>query len=202
LAKASQGRILFQGQEVGAWSIRRRMEAGMAYIPQDRRGSGLVLPFSVQENLALGRSHLPPLSSRGFLRFGALREQAETLIRDYDIRTESPGAAAATLSGGNQQKIILAREFSRRPAFLLVSQPTRGLDVGAIEYVYRRILELRARGTAILLVSMELEELFALSDRLVVLHEGRAVFESPREKTNLYEVGEYMIRGTTERNPA
>ncbi len=202
LAKASQGRILFREQEVSAWSVRRRMEAGLAYIPQDRRGSGLVLPFSVQENLALGRSHRPPLSSRGFLRFGALREQAETLIRDYDIRTESPGAAAATLSGGNQQKIILAREFSRRPAFLLVSQPTRGLDVGAIEYVYRRILELRARGTAILLVSMELEELFALSDRLVVLHEGRAVFESPREKTNLYEVGEYMIRGTTERNPA
>ncbi|HCX95474.1 MAG TPA: hypothetical protein DHU26_00485 [Spirochaetaceae bacterium] len=176
------------------------MDAGMGYVPQDRRVSGLVLPFSVEENLALGRSDRPPLSRHGFMKFAALRAQALQLMENYDIRTSGPEARVSTLSGGNQQKIILAREFSRNPDFLLISQPTRGLDVGAIEYVYRRILELKERGVAILLISMELEELFALADRIAVLHGGQVVFESPTAATSEAQIGEYMIRGRYERS--
>lgn len=200
LITPDSGKILFKGEDVSRWSVRRRMDAGMGYVPQDRRVSGLVLPFSVEENLALGRSDRPPLSRHGFMKFAALRAQALQLMENYDIRTSGPEARVSTLSGGNQQKIILAREFSRNPDFLLISQPTRGLDVGAIEYVYRRILELKERGVAILLISMELEELFALADRIAVLHGGQVVFESPTAATSEAQIGEYMIRGRYERS--
>ncbi len=196
LLSLDSGRILFQGQDVATWSPRRRMEAGMGYVPQDRRGSGLVLPFTVEENLALGRSDRRPWSRAGLLDFQAMRRAALDLMGVYDIRAAGPESPVSTLSGGNQQKVILAREFSRQPSFLLISQPTRGLDVGAIEYVYRRILELRERGTAIILVSMELDEIFALSDRIIVLHGGRTVFEAGASATRPHEIGEYMIRGS------
>ena len=195
LLRPDAGRILLRGEDVTRCSVRRRLQAGMAYVPQDRRGSGLVLPFSVEENLALGLSGGAPFSKGGFLSPKGFRAHAQRLMGIFDIRAGGADVPASTLSGGNQQKIILAREFSRNPAFLLVSQPTRGLDVGAIEYVYRRLLELKARGTAILLISMELEELFALSDRIAVLHGGEVVFERPAGATSLPEVGEYMIRG-------
>ena len=183
-------------RDVAAWSPRRRMESGMGYVPQDRRGSGLVLPFTVEENLALGRSDRRPWSRAGLLDFPAMRRAALDLMGIYDIRAAGPESPVSTLSGGNQQKVILAREFSRQPSFLLISQPTRGLDVGAIEYVYRRILELRERGTAIILVSMELDEIFALSDRIIVLHGGRTVFEAGASAARPHEIGEYMIRGS------
>ncbi len=199
LAIPSAGDIRFRNESIARWGLRKRMEAGIGYVPQDRRGSGLVLPFSVEENLVLGRSDRPPLSRGGFIDFDLLRTQALGLIEDYDVRTAGPEVPASTLSGGNQQKLILAREFSRGPAFLVISQPTRGLDVGAIEYVYRRILELREKGTAILLVSMELEELFALSDRIAVLHGGEIVFEAATEATSEVEIGHYMIRGRAAR---
>ena len=199
LAMPSAGDILYRDESIARWSLKRRMEAGIGYIPQDRRGSGLVLPFSVEENLALGRSDKPPLSRGGLLDFRGFRAQALALIEAYDVRTAGPQAPTSTLSGGNQQKLILAREFSRNPVFLVISQPTRGLDVGAIEYVYRRILELREKGTAILLVSMELEEIFALSDRIAVLHGGEVVFESATETTSVVQVGEYMISGRAAR---
>ena len=195
LLRPEAGRILFRGEDMTRRSVRQRLQAGMAYVPQDRRGSGLVLPFSVEENLALGLSERPPFSRAGLLSRKGFRTHAERLMGVFDIRAGGADVPASTLSGGNQQKIILAREFSRNPAFLLVSQPTRGLDVGAIEYVYRRLLELKARGAAILLISMELEELFALSDRIAVLHGGEVVFESPAAATSLPEVGEYMVRG-------
>jgi simple sugar transport system ATP-binding protein len=120
-------------------------------------------------------------------------------METFDIRGAGAAAPASSLSGGNQQKVILAREFSRSPAFLLVCQPTRGLDVGATEYVYGRIRDLRDRGTAVLLISMELEEIFALADRVAVLHEGKMVFEKPTPATTETEVGEYMIRGLAEK---
>ena len=195
LGRIDSGRILFKGEDVTRWSIRARMRKGMGYVPQDRRGSALVLPFSVEENLALGRTDGKPISRAGLLDFGAMRSRALRLMKDYDIRAAGPEARISTLSGGNQQKAILAREFSSSPAFLLVSQPTRGLDVGAIEYVYRRILELREKGVAILLVSMELEEIFALSDRIAILHGGEVVFVTETASTTEAEVGEYMIRG-------
>ena len=200
LAQPESGRILFNGNDVTRWNVRRRMEAGMGYVPQDRRGSGLILPFTVEENLALGGSDRPPLSRAGFLDAAAIRANGRRLMEAYDIRAEGPESLASTLSGGNQQKLVLAREFSRSLAFLLISQPTRGLDVGAIEYIYRRILELKEKGAAILLVSMELEELFALSDRIAVLHRGEVVFESAASATTEAEVGERMIRGRMERS--
>lgn len=200
LAQPESGSIQFKGNDVTRWSVRRRLDAGMGYVPQDRRGAGLILPFTVAENLALGRSDVPPLSRGGLLDQAAMRARGKGLMEAYDIRAEGPDALASTLSGGNQQKVVLAREFSRSPAFLLISQPTRGLDVGAIEYIYRRILELREEGAAIFLVSMELDELFALSDRIAVLQRGEVVFESAASATNEAEVGAHMIRGRAERS--
>lgn len=194
------GKILFKGMDVTRWTVRQRMDAGMGYVPPDRRGSGLVLPFSVEENLALGSSDRPPLCRHGLLNYSALRSQAILLMDRFDIRATGPDVAVQTLSGGNQQKVILAREFSRNPDFLLIAQPTRGLDVGAIEYVYNRILDLKQRGTAIILISMELDELFALSDRIAVLHGGEIVFESPASMTSQRQIGGYMIRGKYERS--
>ncbi len=195
LSPVERGAIVFNGKDVSRWSVKKRMLAGMGTVPQDRRGAGLVLPFSVEENLLIGASDFPPFNRNGFLDFSAVRQNGEKLMGSFDIRAESAGAPASTLSGGNQQKVILAREFSRAPAFLLVCQPTRGLDVGATEYIYGRIRELRDRGAAILLISMELEEIFDLSDRIAALHDGKVVFEKPASETTQSEVGEYMIRG-------
>src|SRR5208283_1570039 len=200
LSMPESGRIFLDSVDVARWSVRRRMDAGMGYVPQDRRGSGLVLPFTVAENLALGWSDFPPLSRNGLIDSVALTNHGTRLMEAFDIRAEGPGTRASMLSGGNQQKVVLAREFSRSPAFLLISQPTRGLDVGAIEYIYRRILELREEGAAILLVSMELDELFALSDRITVLQRGEVVFESAASATNETEVGAHMIGGRVERS--
>jgi general nucleoside transport system ATP-binding protein len=199
LSPIERGALIFKGEDISRLSVNRRLLAGMGAVPQDRRGAGLVLPFSIEENLLMGASDLPPFSRKGLLNFSAIRRHGEQLMKSFDIRAAGPAAAASTLSGGNQQKVVLAREFSREPAFLLVCQPARGLDVGATEYVYSRIRELRDGGTAILLISMELEEIFALSGRIAVLHEGRIVFEKPTPETNEVEVGEYMIRGLAEK---
>ena len=199
LMPIEHGTLLFKGEEVGRWSVKKRIRAGMGTVPQDRRGAGLVLPFSIEENLLIGSSDLPPFNKRGFLDFRAVRRHGEQLMETFDIRGAGAAAPASSLSGGNQQKVILAREFSRSPAFLLVCQPTRGLDVGATEYVYGRIRDLADRGTAVLLISMELEEIFALADRVAVLHGGKMVFEKPTPATTETEVGEYMIRGLAEK---
>ncbi len=198
LAPIERGTLVFKGKDISRWGVKRRILAGMGTVPQDRRGAGLVLPFSIEENLLIGASDLPPFNRRGFLDFSAVRRNGEKLMESFDIRASGANASASTLSGGNQQKVILAREFSRTPAFLLVCQPTRGLDVGATEYIYGRIRELRDAGAAILLISMELEEVFALSDRIAVLHGGKIVFEKPARETTEAEVGEYMIRGAAE----
>ena len=198
LAPVERGTLVFKGKDISRWSVKKRMLAGMGTVPQDRRGAGLVLPLTIEENLLLGASDLPPFNRNGFLDLSAVHSHGEKLMERFDIRAASAEAAASTLSGGNQQKVILAREFSRDPTFLLVCQPTRGLDVGAAEYIYGRIRELRDKGTAILLISMELEEIFDLSDRVAVLHGGRVVFERPAAQTTQAEVGEYMIRGLAE----
>jgi len=199
LAQIETGALTFKGHDIGSWSVKKRMLAGMGAVPQDRRGAGLVLPFSIEENLLIGASDLPPFNRNGFLDSSAVHLHGEQLMESFDIRAPGPLAPTFTLSGGNQQKVILAREFSRTPAFLLVCQPTRGLDVGATEYVYGRIRKLRDSGAAILLISMELDEIFDLSDRIAVLHEGRIVFEKPASRTTQAEVGEYMIRGLAEK---
>jgi simple sugar transport system ATP-binding protein len=167
----------------------------MGYVPSDRHRFGLVLPFSIAENIAMGY-HVDPPNVRGInLNFKYMDEEAQRLVEAFDIRTPGTNVPAGNLSGGNQQKVILAREFSHEPEFLLVSQPTRGLDVGAIEYIHSQILKMREKNVAILLISLELEEVFALSDRILVLYEGEIVKQFRPEETNENEVGLYMTGG-------
>ena len=151
--------------------------------------------MKVSENLVIGFHDRPEYSGLINLKRKRIDEHSKELVHQFDIRTPSIDVSVATLSGGNQQKLVLARELSRRPEFLLVSQPTRGLDVGAIEYVHAQILEMRKRQVAILLISLELEEIFALSDRILVLFEGRIVKELIPEETSEEEVGLSMAGG-------
>jgi len=175
LLPVRSGRILLEGRDISRDAIRRRNEAGMALVPEDRQKHGLVLDFRLDENLVLRAFRDPPFcGSFGFLRFPAIVEHARGLIRDFDIRAgKGPETPVKSMSGGNQQKVIVAREIDQSPKLLVVSQPTRGLDVGAIEYIHRRIIEERDKGCAVLLVSFELEEVLNLCDRIAVISAGK-----------------------------
>src|SRR6202035_2461606 len=158
---------------LGVHTIRR---AGVSHIPEDRRGAGLVLNYSVADNLILGRQRTAGFAWDGLiLRLKAIFILAQRLIKEFDIRTPSSSTPARTLSGGNQQKIIIAREMATEPRVLLAAQPTRGVDIGAIEFIHRRLIDARDGGAAILLVSAELDEIRSLADRLAVMYEGRIV---------------------------
>lgn len=176
-------------------STRARIQRSIGYVPSDRHRYGLVLPFTVAENIAIGYHDRSPNAYRGRLDYAGMNGQAADLIERFDIRTSGPEATAIQLSGGNQQKVILAREFSRKPTFLLVNQPTRGLDVGAIEYIHSEILAMRDKDVGILLISLELEEIFGLADRILVLYEGKVVRELITDETDEKEVGLYMTGG-------
>ncbi|WP_173652463.1 ABC transporter ATP-binding protein [Limnochorda pilosa] len=169
------GRIVIDGRDVSRATPREIAELGVGYIPEDRQRDGLILPFPLEDNLILNRYHREPFSRKGWIQREEVRRQAETLLQAFDIRASSVTAAVRNLSGGNQQKVIAARELSRPIKLLLASQPTRGLDVGSIEYIHSRILEARDGGTAVVLVSTELDEILALSDRIAVLYRGRIV---------------------------
>lgn len=191
------GRILFAGSDIAAWSTHRRRKAALSFVPADRHRHGLVLPMAITENMILG-DHDDPAFNRGIMmNQAAIRDFADNRIRAYDIRAAGSDVPVSQLSGGNQQKVILAREFSRKPRIILISQPTRGLDVGAIEYIHRRILDLRDRDTAVLLISLELDEIFSLSDRIAVLYGGTIVKEFTNGRTTQAEVGLFMTGGTT-----
>ncbi len=159
--------------DITSASTASRLRAGVGYIPEDRQQDGLVAPFPVSENLILDTYNRPPFASGPALDLGAIRTMAEQRVKEFDIRTQSISAPVGTLSGGNQQKVILAREVGRDVRLLLASQPTRGLDVGSIEFVHRRIIEERDKGVAMVLVSSELDEIYALSDRIAIMYEGR-----------------------------
>jgi simple sugar transport system ATP-binding protein len=165
------------GVDVTGDGARKHFEIGVGHIPQDRQHRGLVLDFSLAENFSLHDFREEPNSRFGWLYPSKLVEHARRLISEFDVRGGSPETPAASLSGGNQQKVILAREIDRDPRILVAAQPTRGLDVGAIEFVHRRLVEERDSGRAILLVSLELEEILSLSDRILVMYEGRVVGE-------------------------
>ncbi|MFI5282323.1 MAG: ABC transporter ATP-binding protein [Candidatus Dormibacterales bacterium] len=179
--RATGGRVLLGERDVTTFDARTERDAGIAFIPEDRRGTGLVLAYSIADNLILGRQRSPAFSWHHLvLRLIAIREWARRLVKEFDIRTPTIETQARNLSGGNQQKIIVAREMGSHPRVLLASQPTRGVDIGAIEFIHRRIVHERDEGTAILLVSAELDEVRSLSDRIAVMYEGRIVsFESP-----------------------
>jgi ABC-type uncharacterized transport system ATPase subunit len=163
-------------RDITGMDARQERLAGLAHIPEDRRGSGLVLTDSIADNMILGRDRWEPFARGGFvLRLRQIVAWARKLIREFDIRTPSAEVPARALSGGNQQKIIIAREFSANPTVLIASQPTRGVDIGAIEFIHRRIIEQRDAGKAVLLISAELDEIRSLSDRIAVMYEGKIV---------------------------
>jgi len=177
--------------------VRASFDAGEGHIPEDRQRRGLVLDFTLAENIALHDYRNAPDSKFGWLFPGRLSERAGTLIKEFDVRGGGPQTYADALSGGNQQKVVIAREVGRDPNALVAAQPTRGLDVGAIEFVHKRLVAERDEGRAILLVSLELDEILSLSDRILVLYEGRIVGEYGPDATD-EELGIAMTGGAEE----
>ena len=177
LVKPVAGTVVAEGHDIGGHGARASFEAGVGHIPEDRQRRGLVLDFTLAENLNLRDVRRRPVSRFGILDPRAIAERARRLLGEYDVRGGGAGTRARALSGGNQQKVVIAREMSGTQRILVASQPTRGLDVGAIEFVHKRLLAVRELGAAILLVSFELDEILALSDRILVMYEGRIVAE-------------------------
>jgi ABC-type uncharacterized transport system ATPase subunit len=194
LMKTESGTIKVAGRELRDASARQMLDAGVGHIPEDRQRRGLVLEFSIAENIALHDYAKPPSAKWGWLFPKRLLARARGLIREFDVRGGGPLAPAGALSGGNQQKVVAAREISRDPKVLIAAQPTRGLDVGAIEYLHRRLVTERDEGRAVLLVSLELEEIFSLSDRILVIYEGKIVGEHTGDVSE-QQIGLEMLGG-------
>jgi simple sugar transport system ATP-binding protein len=192
LAHVLSGEISIMGKPLHHSSPRNILERGVAHIPEDRQRHGLILPFPVHDNLVLCTYYQPPFTKGLDLQQKIIIETAEKLVDQFDVRTPNVFVPVSTLSGGNQQKVIVAREFSRPIKLLIASQPTRGLDVGSIEYIHSRIVEKRDEGTAVLLVSPELDEIIALSDRIAVMYKGQIVDIVPAERVNKAYLGLLM----------
>jgi len=186
------GEIIVRGAAARDWSPRSALSSGIARIPEDRHAVGTIGDMSVTENVIAERYRTPRFSRRGFLDWSASRKFAEEIIADYDVKCPSPDARIRLLSGGNMQKLILGRALDPDPSVILANQPTRGLDVGAVSYVHHKLLEARARGAAILLISEDLEEILALSDRIFVMSQGRLSTPSARGERTVAQLGELM----------
>ena len=193
LRKSSGGNVTILGEDATGVSPRKVTEMGTAHVPEDRQRDGLVLDFPVSDNLVLNTYYLAPFTKGVIMQEEVIMEEAEELIEQFDIRTPSAATEAGSLSGGNQQKVIVAREFSRPIQLLIASQPTRGLDVGSIEYIHGRILEKRDEGTAVLLVSPELDEIMQLSDRIAVMFRGNIIDIVDANDVSKEEVGLLMM---------
>ena len=193
LVRQSKGSLFLCGQDISHASIRQRSKAGMSHIPEDRHKHGLVLDYTLEQNMVLQRYWEPQFQHGGFIKFGAVREYAQRLIEQYDVRSgQGPLTIARSMSGGNQQKAIIAREIDKQPQLLVAVQPTRGLDVGAIEYIHKQLVAQRDAGRAVLLVSLELDEVMTVSDRILVMYEGEIVGEFDPRQTTVQELGLYM----------
>jgi simple sugar transport system ATP-binding protein len=189
----SEGKITLCGHDITKAKIRDRSKLGMSHIPEDRHKHGLVLDFSLEQNLVLQRYWQPEFQKMGFIRNKEVREYAEKLIKQYDIRSgQGPITTARSMSGGNQQKAIVAREIDKAPELLVAVQPTRGLDVGAIEHIHEQLVAQRDAGRAVLLVSLELEEVMSVPDRILVMYEGEIVGEFNPKNVTVEELGLYM----------
>ena len=193
LEKLVSGSISLKGKDISKASIRERSASGMSHIPEDRHKHGLVLDYKLEENLILQRYWQPKFQKNHFIRFNEMRNYAEDLIERFDIRSsQGPTTIARSMSGGNQQKAIIAREIDKEHELLVAVQPTRGLDVGAIEYIHSQLIESRDAGKAVLLISLELDEVMNVSDRILVIYEGEIVGELDPKETSTQELGLYM----------
>jgi simple sugar transport system ATP-binding protein len=193
LRTAQSGSVRIDNQDFTHTTPRQLTELGVAHVPEDRQQDGLVLSFTVADNLVLNNYYRPPYTKGVVLQHDVILENAQNLIKTFDIRTPSAQTNAGSLSGGNQQKVIVAREFSRPTKLLVAAQPTRGLDVGSVEYIHGRILEKRDAGCAVLLVSAELDEIFELSDRIAVMFRGKIVDILPCTQATKEGVGLLMM---------
>jgi simple sugar transport system ATP-binding protein len=193
LMKADGGTVIIDGNDVSSKNVRKRGLAGMTHIPEDRHKHGLILDFNLAYNLALQRYFEPHFSSKGFMKYKEIYRHSDELIEMFDIRCgQGSKTGVRSMSGGNQQKAIIAREVDRGGRVLVAVQPTRGLDVGAIEYIHSRLIEERNKGKAILLVSLELDEVLGVSDRILVIYEGRIVADVNPKETSAQQLGLYM----------
>ncbi|MFL5777690.1 MAG: ABC transporter ATP-binding protein [Chloroflexota bacterium] len=202
LRKVAAGKITLEGEDVTAHSPREMNEAGVAFVPADRHRFGLVLPFPIADNLVLTSYYRTPFARGPLRNDGAIDSAANERVAEFDIRTPSIGAKSGTLSGGNQQKVVVAREFGRPLKLLVLDQPTRGLDVGSIEFIHRQVVAKRDAGSAVLLVSAELDEIMELSDRIAVMFRGRIVAVRDARSADKNEIGLLMATGGRERPPA
>ncbi len=193
LEKAEAGSVILNGEDITKKSILYRADHGMSHIPEDRHKHGLILDFTLEENMVLRRYREPQFQNHGFIKFDEVRDYATRLIDEFDVRSgDGPVSTARSMSGGNQQKAIIARELDHEHSLLVAIQPTRGLDVGAIESIHSEIVEKRDNGAAVLLISLELDEVMSLSDRILVMYEGEIVGQLDPKKTTVQELGLYM----------
>ncbi len=200
LTTPDAGEVLLRGEPIQGLSPMKIKRRGVSYIPEDRHKRGLILEYSVADNLILGLHSDPPFVERYLFRNDReIKENAARLVQSYDVRPPNPDQIIRTLSGGNQQKVVVAREFSRGPEFLVCSQPTRGLDIGAIEFIHQEIIRQRDQGTGVLLVSAELDEILSLSDRIAVMFDGRIVAVMSIEEADEQRLGYLMLGGDAQR---
>lgn len=199
LRKPHDGAIVMNNKDIYAKSPREIIDAGVGHIPEDRHKRGLILKYSLVENSILGIHRNPEFSKGMVLNYDAIRKHAETLIEEFDVRTPNADVFASALSGGNQQKLIAAREIAKDPELLIAAQPTRGIDVGAIEYIHSRLVEERDKGKAVLLVSLELDEILALSDRIAVMYDGKIVDILDRREADEQKLGILMAGGSLDK---
>jgi simple sugar transport system ATP-binding protein len=202
LRRPDTGRIYLGDDELTNADVRTRREHGVAYIPEDRQARGMVLQMLVTENSILGQQERQPFSRRGLLDFKAIRSWAVDLIRNFRVKAPSVAAPAYALSGGNQQKLVLGREFASKPKLLIAAHPSRGLDIGATEFVWQELVTARDAGVAVLLISSNLEEILALADRVGVIHDGRIVAQFAGSEATMSELGLYMTGARSGEEPA
>ncbi len=194
LMKIDSGKVMIGDTDITNMTIRERAQAGVSYIPEDRQGTGVIMDFTLRDNLALREYYREPFSSRGVLNFDRFQSYAEELIGKYDVRSgQGVKTIVRSMSGGNQQKAIVGREMEEHSKLIIFVQPTRGLDIGAIDKIHRQIIAERDRGAAILLVSLELDEVMALADTIGVIYSGQLLKTAPAESMTMQEVGRYMM---------
>lgn len=196
LRKGKRGKISLNGKDIYAKTPREVLDSGVGHIPEDRHKRGLILKYSLIENAVLGKHHKSPYSKGITMNYKEIKDHCDQIIEEFDVRCPGAEVHAAALSGGNQQKLIVGREMTKNPELIIACQPTRGIDVGAIEYIHKRLVAERDKGKAVLLVSLELDEVLALSDRIVVMYDGKIVGELDRKDATEQKLGILMAGGT------